>query len=255
MDTTTIEQHIRTGESLKVEFKGEQRESLSDREIYEAIVCLANTEGGVVLIGVENNGRVTGARPRHGTTTDPYRLQAAIFNNTEPPINTRVSIHTVSGQPVITIEVDPYSEICATKEGKALRRAMSVQGPECLPFYPYQHQSRRSDLGLFDHSAQVVNGATWDDLDPLEFERLRQTIQRRRGDEVLLALDDRQIIQALQLVESRDNELVPNVAGLLLLGRGETLRRFVPTHEVAFQVIDARAHDVSRAEKRQNSAV
>ena len=74
MDTTTIEQYIRAGESLKVEFKGEQRESLSDREIYETVVCLANADGGILLIGVENDGRLTGARPRHGATTDPYRL-------------------------------------------------------------------------------------------------------------------------------------------------------------------------------------
>jgi ATP-dependent DNA helicase RecG len=240
MDTTTVEQHIRAGESLRVEFKGEQRAPLSDREIYEVVVCLANTEGGALLIGVEKDGTVTGARPRHGMTTDPYRLQAAIFNNTEPPINTRVSLHTVDGQPVVAIEVDPYPEICATKEGRSLRRVMGVQGPECLPFYPYQHQSRRSDLGLFDYAAQVVEGATWADLDPLEFERLRQTIRRRHGDELLLSLDDRQVAQALQLVESRGQELIPNVAGLLLLGREASLRRFAPTHEVAFQALDAR---------------
>lgn len=240
MDTATVEGHIRAGESLRVEFKGEQRAPLSDREIYEVVVCLANTEGGVLLIGVEKDGRATGARPRHGATTDPYRLQAAIFNNTEPPVNTRVSLHTVNGQPVVAVEVDPYPEICATKEGRSLRRVMGVQGPECLPFYPYQHQSRRSDLGLFDYAAQVVEGATWADLDPLEFERLRQTIGRRHGDELLLSLDDRQVAQALQLVESRGQELIPNVAGLLLLGRETSLRRFVPTHEVAFQVLDAR---------------
>lgn len=240
MDTATVEQYIHVGESLKVEFKGEEREPLPDREIYEAVACLANTEGGVVLIGVENDGRVTGARPRHGTTTDPYRLQAAIFNNTEPPINTRVSIHTIERQAVIAIEVDPYPEICATKEGKALRRVMGVRGPECLPFYPYQHQSRFSDLGLFDYSAQIVEGARWADFNPLEFERLRQTITRRHGDRVLLDLADRQLAQALQLVESREQELAPNAAGLLLLGREEALHRFLPTHEVAFQVLDAR---------------
>jgi ATP-dependent DNA helicase RecG len=240
MDTTTIEQYIRAGESLKVEFKGEQRESLSDREIYEAVVCLANADGGILLIGVENDGRLTGARPRHGATTDPYRLQAAIFNNTEPPINTRVSVQTVDGKPVIVIEVDPYPEICTTKDGKSLRRAMGVRGPECVPFYPYQHQSRRSDLGLFDYSAQLVTGASWADLDPLEFERLQQTINRWHGDAALLNLDNRELAQALQLVESRGEELLPNVAGLLLLGREESLRRFVPTHEVAFQVLDAR---------------
>lgn len=240
MDTTTVEQHISAGESLRVEFKGEQHGPLSDRDIYENVVCLANTEGGLLLIGVEEDGSVTGARARHGTTTDPYRLQAAIFNNTEPPINTRISLHTIGGQPVIGIEVEPYPAICATKGGKCLRRVLGVEGPECVPFYPHQHRSRRSDLGLFDHSAQLVEGAAWTDLDPLEFERLRQTLKRRHGDEALLALDDRQLVQALQLVESRGQELIPNVAGLLLLGREEALRRFVPTYEIAFQVLDAR---------------
>lgn len=240
MDSTTVEQLISAGESLKVEFKGEGRAPISDHEIYETVVCLANTEGGVLLIGVENDGRVTGARPRHGTTTDSYRLQAAIFNNTEPPINTRVSVHTAGGETVIAIEVDQYPEICATKDGKALRRVMGVRGPECQPFYPYQHQSRRSDLGLFDYSAQIVEDARWEDLDPLEFERLKQTVRGRRGDTVLLQLDDRELVQALQLVESRGESLTPNIAGLLLLGREESLRRFMPTHEIAFQVLDAR---------------
>ncbi len=240
MNATTVEQFIHGGETLRVEFKGEGRESISDREIYEAIVCLANTEGGVLLIGVENDGRVTGARPRHGATTDPYRLQAAVFNNTEPPINTRVSIHTLDGQTLIAIEVDSYPEICATRDGKSLRRVLGVQGPECQPFYPYQHQSRRSDLGLSDYSAQLIESARWEDFDPLEFERLRQMIRSRHGDAALIGLDDRQVAQALQLVESRGESLVPNNAGLLLLGREEALRRFVPTHEVAFQVLDAR---------------
>lgn len=240
MDPATLSRLILEGESLRVEFKGEKRRSLPDSDIYEAVVCLANTQGGIVLIGVENDGSVTGARPRHGTSTDPYRLQATIFNNTEPPINTRVSLQEVQGQTVVVIEVDPYPEICATKDGRCLQRVMGVRGPECRPFYPYQHRSRYSDLGLFDYSAQIVEGATWTDLDPLEFERLRQTIQRLRGDAVLLTLDDYQLAQALQLVESRGEELIPNIAGLLLLGRDEAMRRFVPTHEVAFQALDVR---------------
>ena len=66
---------------------------------------------------------------------------------------------------------------------------------------------------------------------------MRQTIDRRSGDSVLLSLDDRQLAQALRLVETRGEDLVPNVAGMLLLGREEPLRRYLPTCEVAFQVL------------------
>lgn len=236
-----IERLRSAGETLRVEFKGDQGEALSDRHIYENVVCLANTAGGVLLIGIEDNGTLTGARPRHGTTTEPFRLQAAIFNNTVPPINTRVTVETVSGLTVIAVEVDPYPEICATREGKSLRRVMGVQGPECIPFYPHEHAGRRSDLGLTDYTAQRIEGATWADLDPLEIERIRQTIDLRRGDRALLGLDGQELAKALRLVESaQDGTLTPNVAGLLLLGREAVLRRLIPTHEVAFQVLDAR---------------
>src|SRR5687768_9123717 len=118
VDRSTVEAYIRQGETLTVEFKGESSASLSDRDIYEAVVCIANAQGGVILIGVEDDARVTGARPRHGTSTDPYRLQAAIYNNTAPPINTRVSLHTVQGQQVIAIEVDQYPAVCTTRDGR-----------------------------------------------------------------------------------------------------------------------------------------
>lgn len=236
--TGNIKDILKAGESLSVEFKSEPKGPLSDREIYENIVCMANTSGGVLLIGVENDGTVTGARPRHGSSTDPYKLQAAIFNNTSPSINARVSLHGVEGKTVIAIEVDTYPEICATKDGKCLRRAMTTGGPECRPFYPHEHTSRKSDLGLVDYSAQILEGVSWADIDPLEIERLRQTIRRRRGDEVLLSLDDQQLAQALRLVESRGGDLLPNVAGLLIFGREEILRRSVPAHQVAFQVLN-----------------
>ena len=57
---------IAAGETLNVEFKGEERSPLNDRDLVEAVVCLANrsgTEPAWLLIGVEDDGRITGARP------------------------------------------------------------------------------------------------------------------------------------------------------------------------------------------------
>ncbi|MGL4498253.1 MAG: ATP-binding protein, partial [Planktothrix sp.] len=46
-------------ESLTVEFKSD-RKKLSDRDLIEAITCLANTEGGELWLGVEDDGTPTG---------------------------------------------------------------------------------------------------------------------------------------------------------------------------------------------------
>ena len=55
----------RTCESVEREFKSDRRR-ISDSEVYEEVVALANTLGGVLLIGVEADGTVPGAQPRHG---------------------------------------------------------------------------------------------------------------------------------------------------------------------------------------------
>jgi len=73
---------IARGEQLDVEFKSDRR-TMPDREIYEEVVSLANSKGGVLLIGVEDDGTITGAHPRHGDVTDPPKLQSACVR---PPL-------------------------------------------------------------------------------------------------------------------------------------------------------------------------
>jgi len=58
---------VHEGERLTGEFKGEERRPLSD-DLVEAVVYMANRAeeaAGWLLVGVEDDGRVTGARPRH----------------------------------------------------------------------------------------------------------------------------------------------------------------------------------------------
>lgn len=181
------------GETIEIEFKSDRRQ-ISDKEIYEEIVAMANTNGGVLLIGIEDDGMVTGAKLRHGNVTEPLKIQSAIFNNTVPNINTRVTLVTHSGGVVLAIEVDPYPEPCATATGKSLRRIIGPDGkPQSVPYYPRDQRSRRVDLGMLDFSAQTMDAVTFDDLNPLEFERLRQAIVRLRGDKALLSLTDKEI--------------------------------------------------------------
>lgn len=231
---------IASGENFETEFKGEERRALDDRELLEAIVCQANGSGGTLLIGVEDDGRVTGARPRHGSYTDPQRLQAYIANNTVPGLSIQCEVLTVGGLPVLGIRIPRALTPTATHSGIFKRRAIGGDGkPACVPFHFHEMQGREASRGALDYSALVVPEAVWEDLDPLEFERLRQTIRRNAGraDASLLGLADQEIVKALGLgVGDREVEKL-RVAGLLLLGREDAIRRLLPTHEVAFQVL------------------
>lgn len=97
--------------------------------------------------------------------------------------------------------------------------------------------SWNASRGLVDISAQPVVGATWEDLDLLEFVRLRRMVEEYYGDETLLELSDVELARALGLVVPNGTPLVPTVAGLLLVGRERALRTYIPAHEVAFQVL------------------
>lgn len=68
MNSELLREIIAKGESLNVEFKGEEKASLPDSALVEAVICLANRSGeepGWLLVGVEGDRRITGARPRH----------------------------------------------------------------------------------------------------------------------------------------------------------------------------------------------
>lgn len=251
MTPEKLKELIAQGESLAVEFKGEEKGQLSDNELVETVVCMANRpdrEPGWILVGVEDDGRVTGARPRHGVSTDPILVQALIANRTRPSLTCRVEIVELEGKPVLAIEVPPSPVPVGTTNAKYRRRALGGTGrPECLPYYFHEMQAHLSGRGALDYSALVVPEARWEDLDPLEFERFRRVIRESRGqgDRTLLELPDIELAKALGAVEADHEVTAIRVLGLLLFGKEEALRRFIPTHEVAFQVLSGTQVEVN----------
>jgi ATP-dependent DNA helicase RecG len=174
-------------------------------------------------------------------------VESLIANQTVPSCPVECSIVSLDGHDVLVVEIPPGRPVTSTNTGVYKRRAMDVHGrPRCLPFLAHEMQSREASRGALDYSSLVVPEAKWEDLDPLEIERLRQLVARNRGraDASLLELSDAEIVRALGLGESSSSgggggERVDRVrvAGLLMLGREEAITRLVPTHEVAFQVL------------------
>jgi len=238
-----LEALIAAQETLDVEFKGEAKHALSDSELVEAVVCLANRPGtapGWLLVGVEDDGRVTGARPRHGDHIDVSRVQSLVAGRTCPALAVAAEVQALGGSPVLVIEVPPARSPVGTSDGKYLRRALGGDGrPACVPMHFHEMQAQQADRGVLDYSALAVTDARWTDLDPLEFERFRRFVRESqgRGDSSLVELADLELAKALGAVQANHEVSAVRVLGLLLFGREESLRRLLPAHEVAFQVL------------------
>lgn len=234
-------------ESLTCEFKSD-RLCLSDKELIEAVVCMANGQGGEIYLGVEDDGTVTGLHANHRHLDG---LAALIANRTQPAITVAVESLLVNALPVARITVAKSGSPIATNEGVLKRRRLQANGkPECVPYLPHEFASRQASFGLLDMSARAIAGATQADFDPIERARLRQFIERFNGDRALLELDDAQLDAALGLTVRTEFGYLPSLTGLLLLGYEASLRALVPTHEIAFQILEGeevRFNEFSRA--------
>lgn len=224
------------GEGLKVEFKND-RHRLSDSELIETVACLANAEGGTLLVGVEDDGTVTGLHEAH-RRGGPEPLAAFIASRTIPYLSVEATFVSLSEGIVAVIDIPMARQPVSTSDDRLLIRRLDSRGrPGCWPLYAYELPAWRADGGLADLSALVVTGASWADLDALEFERLRRMVREFRGDATLLNLADVELARALGLVQADRESVVPTVAGLLVVGKEDALREHVAAHEVAFQVL------------------
>ena len=229
---------IPTKETLEIEFKSDVK-SYPDHDLVEEIVGMTNTVGGVLFLGVEDDGTITGIQNKH---KDAVGVTALIANSTVPPISVRAEVIKEEKE-VLKIEIPRSRGVVSTSSGKILRRRLKLDGsPEVIPMYSYEIPSRLSELGLLDFSAQPLAGAVLDDLDPNQRIRLRRIIQNRQGGEkALLTLPDDELDIALRLVTEVAGKYVPTMTGMLLIGKEERIAELMPTARSTFQVLEGTA--------------
>ena len=95
---------IAQGEHQQQDFKYE----ISDaRKIARTLSAFANTDGGRLLIGVKDNGKIAGVR----SDEEIYMVEAAAAMHCVPPVECRMTIHRVEGHNVVIAEVERSEQI------------------------------------------------------------------------------------------------------------------------------------------------
>ena len=212
-----------------------------------AALCPANTEGGTLYLGVEDDRSITGLLPEHEHLT---QLAAIIARRTVPSLSVRTELIEEEGTRVASIHVPRSERLVATSDRMLQRRRARADGtPECAPFPPHEFATRASYLRQLDYAALPIIEATLGDLDSVERQRIRQAIEQYHGDRALLDLSDDSQNGALGLTSTAGGKRVPTVAGFLLIGNEGAFRTYIPSHEVLLQELDGstvRANDFYR---------
>jgi len=201
-------QMIRQGESQFVEFK---RAAVEARHLAENMVAFANADGGTLLIGVEDDGRISGIE---GYQRNVDELLRAPYVHCVPPV-----------------EAQSYTFIREEKTVLALDIAYSAQVHETVGKAVYLRVGRKNQrLGVNDVlrlayakgqaslEARAVEGATFDDLD----HALVVSYCARIG----AAGDPGDVLYGRDLLLRRGEQLVPTLGCLLLFAQKP--QRFVP---------------------------
>jgi len=95
---TYIKKLIQSGEGLHLDFKFE----ISDaKKIARTFSAFANTSGGKLLIGVKDNGKISGVR----SDEEEYMVESAAHIYCRPEVAYQVKKWTVEGKQVLEVEI------------------------------------------------------------------------------------------------------------------------------------------------------
>ncbi len=144
MTTAQFEQVLSHGESLTVEFKTwihakDMRERIS--LAVDELVAFANAKGGIVYMGVEDNGEV---------------------------INYK-------GRDVLAIKVERDRTTYAVSDGRCLKRL----GRNSKPYYPDEMSNKYTSIQSPDFSGQILADSTVEDINVLKIYNLKEKLKTR----------------------------------------------------------------------------
>ncbi|MGH2568381.1 MAG: AlbA family DNA-binding domain-containing protein, partial [Bacteroidota bacterium] len=95
---------VEEGEGFEVEFK---RKVSSPGKIARALVAFANTKGGTILFGVDDDGSIVGVESEK-SEVEMIQTAGAFF--CDPPVVSHIEIVPYKGKDVIVVEVEESTE-------------------------------------------------------------------------------------------------------------------------------------------------
>ena len=237
MDWPQVQERIAAGESVQTEFK----RTLELRQVGRTICAFGNTDGGLLVLGVDDAGAVVGLRDNLSAARE--RLASFFHTGCNVPVRARCDHAETPQGAVLWIEVPKQRGLEPLRcDGRVwVRRDRSTTEPSAMEL-----QELFNAFGFVLTENQTIIAATVDDIDVDGFRRhlARQGLDL---DEPQPALEDD--LRNFRVIAEFDGALRPTLFGLLAFGKHP--QRFPGTGNfwincVAYSGID-QAADLSTA--------
>lgn len=224
-----MEAILQHGENTTVEFKSwEKAKSMKERVnlAVDELLAFANSQGGTVYFGVEDDGEVTGCSGNY----DLQNMLEAIYDKTRPPLFVECEEILYQGKKIITLSVKSDGTKYSTADGRFLKRL----GKNSKPFYPEEMSHFYTVSQNPDFSSQIIADSTADDINMVEVYNLKQKLKIRDAQSTLPELEDMAFLKDLGLVKEDKGEMKLTIAGLLFVGKDTSIERILPQAEVIY---------------------
>ena len=240
MDVSEILLATNTGETSDWEFKS-ARGGLPN-SLWESYSAMANTDGGTLILGVENDGRISGLAQPTKMLTDFW---SAINNRG------KVNLNLLSNSDVRIVEIEGHS-VLVIQIPRASRRQRPVfvnQNPLTGTYrrnYEGDYHCSQDEVGrmLADQSevpadSMILEGFGLNDLDPASLQQYRNRFSAREPQHPWLSEDINGLLIKLGGWRTdRQSKLEGlTVAGLLMFGKDEAIRdpSALPQYQVDYR--------------------
>ncbi len=226
MNKDELQNIIDLGENIKVEFKS-WKETPNFKKLIQLcvkeIVALVNCEGGILLLGVEDDKTITGC-----TNYDLQNIIESIYDRTVPNLFTKAEVVSINDKDIIVIYVDKGRRLYGTSSGEYYKRL----GKNSKPYTPEKLNNDFDEDA--DYSSQIIQSSNEDDINLLEVYKLKEKLKERDRNSTLVDLDDISFLKDLCLIKDTEDGIKLTVAGLLFVGKESSIKKYMSQAECIY---------------------
>lgn len=231
---------IRLGEDTSLElkavfFRGHRVKEPSRRDLADEIAAIANTVGGVLVLGVDDKTKaLVGISLKHLETVERYVYEVC-NDSIDPPVEfrtLRMELPDESGALKVVLKVDVPRSLFVHKSPGGYFRRQGNSKREMPPDLLARLFQQRSQARLIRFDEQTVPQANLDDLVPDLWQRFAGLLTRSSREDLLVKLGIAR--------QDEDGVIRPTVAGILMATKDP--RKWMPNAFI--QAVAYRGRDI-----------